>query len=136
MEKLLPNWHTSPATWKALKPAARDMRKNPTHAERVLWRELRGRRLNGLRFRRQHTFGPYIVDFYCPAARLVVEVDGPVHQGTKEYDASRDDALRSLGLRVVRFTNDQVVRDLGSVLDAITTAALSPSPLGGEGAGG
>ncbi len=68
--------------------AAREFRKAPTHAEAVLWRELRGKQL-GVRFRRQQPIGPFVVDFFSPAHRLIVEVDGPVHDAQRAADAER-----------------------------------------------
>jgi very-short-patch-repair endonuclease len=100
----------------------------------VLWQALRGRNLAGARFRRQHAIGRYIVDFYCSRARLVVEVDGPSHEGSEEEDAIRQRTLESSGLRLLRFTNQQVLESLDAVIDAIYTALQqSPSTSGGGG---
>ena len=110
-----------------------------TPAERVLWRVLRGRQLDGLRFRRQQIIDGYIVDFYCHASGLVVELDGPIHLAQAEYDRERDLALAARGLRVLRFPNEEVIQDLPVVLDRIRAMSTdSPSlPLQGrEGAGG
>lgn len=87
----------------------------------VLWEALRGRRLKGFKFRRQHPVDHYIVDFFCPAAKLVVEIDGPVHTESDhiEYDKIRDEFLRTRNYRVVRFSSDDVVTDLDHVLDHI-----------------
>ena len=82
------------------------MRAQPTDAERALWRELRATRL-GVRFRRQHVVVGYIADFYCASAKLVVEVDGGVHEATRARDDERTRALEALGVYVVRFTNEQ-----------------------------
>ena len=79
-----------------------------TPAERRLWNCLRANRLGGLQFRRQQVIDGFIVDFYCHAAAVVVEVDGPVHDDRADYDAERDRILTARGLRVVRFTNEQV----------------------------
>ena len=79
-------WQTPGRLWGKLKPLAREMRHAPTPAEQGLWQALRNRRL-GVRFRRQHTIGRFIVDFYAHEARLVVEVDGPIHAYTPEEDA-------------------------------------------------
>ena len=96
-----------------------------TPAEVALWQALRGRKLDGLRFRRQQGIGPYIVDFYCVEARLVVELDGAVHDApsAQAYDAERTRHLNGLGIRVVRFPNDAVWQDLRGVLAAIGNAA-------------
>jgi very-short-patch-repair endonuclease len=90
---------------------ARRLRKAMTRAEVALWKRLRGRGLEGLRFRRQHPMGPYVVDFYCPAARLAVELDGEVHQNERAVarDAERDSWLREQGVRVVRIPNQVVL---------------------------
>jgi len=93
------------ALWKKLKPPARQMRREPTPAERRLWRQLRRKKRLGFKFRRQHAIERFTVDFYCPAAWLVMEVDGPVHQYTDDEDMIRQDYLESLGLKVIRFTN-------------------------------
>ena len=77
------------------------MRVQPTTSERTLWQALRSGQL-GVRFRRQVVIGPFIADFFAPAARLVVEVDGGVHRGRGEYDRMRDEALRAWGYRVLR----------------------------------
>jgi very-short-patch-repair endonuclease len=104
---------------------ARALRRHPTPAERRLWQALRGRRLDGLQFRRQHPLGPYILDFYCPAHRLVVEVDGGVHAEQMEYDADRTQHLERYGYRVMRVRNDEVLTDLPAVLEQIKSAARS-----------
>ncbi len=103
-----------------LKPASRRLRRKPTDAERHLWAKLRGKQL-GHWFYRQKPIGEYIVDFWCPAALLVVEVDGGQHLTDDgiEYDKVRAEYLSSLGLRIVRFTNVEVLTSLESVLDAI-----------------
>jgi very-short-patch-repair endonuclease len=87
-----------------------------TPAERRLWNCLRANRLGGLQFRRQQVIGGFIVDFYCHAAAVVVEVDGPVHEEQTDYDAERHRMLTARGLRIVRFTNEQVNRSLPDVL--------------------
>src|SRR5438874_1604545 len=87
---------------------AREMRKNLTSAELRLWSYLRGDQLYGFRFRRQHRIGVYIVDFYCSAGTLVVEVDGDTHADSEKKDENRSAYLISRGLLVIRFTNDQI----------------------------
>ncbi len=120
-------WRTPPHLWEKLKPLARQMRKNPTAAEEKLWQGLRKKQL-GKKFRRQHAIERFIVDFYCGDAGLVIEVDGPIHQYTVEEDAIRQQFLESQGLRVLRFTNDQVLNDLENVLTTIRQA-LEESPI-------
>ncbi|MEA3349602.1 MAG: endonuclease domain-containing protein [Chloroflexota bacterium] len=102
---------------------ARRLRHNMTPAERALWEALRGKKLDGLKFRAQHPVGSFILDFWCPSRKLVVEVDGNVHQVQEEYDEARTKHLESYGYRVVRFHNDEVLTGLSSVLERISEAA-------------
>jgi 5-methyltetrahydrofolate--homocysteine methyltransferase len=92
-----------------------------TPAEEVLWRALRDRNLIGLKFRRQHVFGPYVLDFCCPAAWLVVELDGEIHDDAEHvvYDAARTEYMNAHGYRVIRFRNEEVFNDLPRVLSRI-----------------
>lgn len=113
---------------KALKPNSRQLRSNLTDAEQKLWQNLRRKQINGWQFYRQKPLGPYIVDFYCAAARLVVELDGsqhfePEHQ---EADRKRDEYLRGLGLTVLRFDNRQVLLETEAVLEIIRQ--IPPGP--------
>ena len=103
---------------------ARAMRSNPTPAEALLWRLLRGRFLAGHKFRRQVPISGFILDFYCPAARLAVELDGPVHlqPGQAEHDILRSQTLAAHGVRVLRFNNDELSLNLNAVLDRIRAA--------------
>jgi very-short-patch-repair endonuclease len=84
---------------------ARDLRSNQNQAEAMVWERLRGRKLSGFKFRRQHPIGNYIADFYCAEAALVVELDGMTHEGREDYDSKREAWLESQGLFVVRITN-------------------------------
>jgi len=86
-------------------------RDNHTAAEAAMWEIVRDKRLAGFKFRRQHKIGPFIVDFYCHAANLAVEVDGPIHQQRREEDARRTAWLTSIGLQVIRFANEEVMND-------------------------
>jgi len=86
---------------------------------------LRGRNIGGLKFRRQHPIEPYIVDFYCAIASLIVELDGESHDGREAYDSRRSKFLKSLGLTVMRVTNDQVLDNLDGVAAAIQKAAFT-----------
>src|SRR5690606_21176776 len=106
-------------TTPAIDAAARRLRLEQTGAESRLWAALRRGRL-GVHFRRQHPLGTIIVDFACPSARLVIEVDGGVHRDTAARDRARDDMLRAAGYHVLRFTNREVERRLPVVLEAIT----------------
>lgn len=102
---------------------ARDMRRSPTAAERVLWQSLRRNQLVGLHFRRQQPIDGFIADFYCHALGLVVEIDGDSHAGRESYDRVRDEILASRGLRILRVTNTDVLDNLASVLNTIARAA-------------
>ena len=98
------------------------MRSKPTAAESCLWGSLRNRKPSGYRFRRQRTVGRFIVDFYFAEAKLVVEVDGPVHKRRGERDCARYALLRSRGLRVLRFANERVMYGLDGVLRVVAGA--------------
>ena len=104
---------------------SRDLRREMTPAERILWQELRGNRL-GVHFRRQQVIAGFIVDFYCHKADLVIELDGSVHEGDeqKENDAERDLVLSKMGLRVVRFRNEEVVKDTSAIVEMIREMIL------------
>ncbi|MEB2288347.1 MAG: DUF559 domain-containing protein [Anaerolineae bacterium] len=105
-----------PPLWEELKPLARQKRHIPTPAEEMLWKHVRNRQVKGLKFRRQYAIERFIVDFYCAGARLVLEVDGPIHDYTPDEDAIRQQYLESLGLRVIRFTNNSVLNDVEAVI--------------------
>ena len=94
-----------------------------TPAEARLWEEIRGRKLGGLRFRAQHPVGPFILDFYCPACKLALEIDGSSHDGEAEQDAARTAQLAAHDYRVLRFTNAQIETELTDVLGQIQKAA-------------
>jgi len=102
-----------------LKDRARKLRKCGTLSEVLLWRELKNKQLDGFHFCRQRPIGWYIADFYCGHASLVVEVDGDSHETKQEYDAKRDNYLRSLGIKVLRFHDVDVKVNLDSVLHEI-----------------
>jgi len=107
-----------------MRDAGRRLRANPTPAERRLWNALSNGQLDGLRFRRQHVVGTFVYDFYCPAHRLVVELDGAVHEDpdTAEHDVLRQEAIENTGRCVLRFRNEEVLRDLRGVLGRILAA--------------
>ncbi len=104
-----------------LKQLSRELRKNMTDAERHLWAKIRMKQLKGYQFYRQKPIGDYIVDFFCPRAKLVIEVDGSQHFSDEltEYDRIRDEYLSSLGLRVLRFTNTDVLTHIEGVVESI-----------------
>lgn len=112
-------WQITPQLWEKLKPLARQMRCKPTPAEKLFWEKLRHKQLLGCKFRRQQTIDRFIVDFYCSEARLVVEVDGEIHDYTQAEDAIRQEFLESLGLQVVRFSNEDVMERMEVVLEDI-----------------
>lgn len=127
----------------AAKLNSRSLRKQMTDAERKLWRHLRMGQVGGFKFRRQHPLGMYILDFVCLEAGLVVEVDGGQHAENAEQDKDRTDWLERQGLRVLRFWNNDVLRDIEGVKEAIWQALgkagaeppSQPSLWQGEGAG-
>ncbi|WP_421739640.1 DUF559 domain-containing protein [Caulobacter sp.] len=110
---------------------ARCLRREPPMTERLLWKLLRDRRLDGLKFRRQVPLGRYVADFVCMRHRLIVEADGPHHEDSLT-DADRDAWLRGQGFQVLRFSNKAIQDFPDTVLTQILTATL-PSPLAGEG---
>jgi len=105
-------------------PYVKLLRQQQTAAERLLWHQLRGKRVGGLRFRRQCRLGWYIVDFVCLPARLVVEVDGPSHDQTIEHDERRTRWLESQAFRVIRFSNGDVLANLEGVVRTIEQATM------------
>lgn len=96
-----------------------------TLAEKTLWKLVRNRRLGGFRFLRQHPIDRYIVDFACEAAKLIVELDGVVHDGREDYDARRMETLELFGYAVIRFRNERVLADPGGTADDILAALRS-----------
>ncbi|HEV2495987.1 MAG TPA: endonuclease domain-containing protein [Terriglobia bacterium] len=117
---------------KALKPLRRDLRNSLTSAEVVLWKNLQRSQLAGRKFRRQHSIGNYVVDFYCPQYRLAVELDGQKHFNSMaaERDLVRTRFLEGLHMRVLRFENRAVFENLGAVLETIKQhLTITPPPL-------
>lgn len=101
---------------------AKDLRRNMTQTERLLWNYLKAG-VHGLKFRRQHPIGIYIADFYCHKLKLIIEVDGKIHdlKDMKDNDNIREDFLKEQGCTIVRFTNDRVFKELDVVLDEINS---------------
>ncbi len=97
---------------------AKELRRDMTPAEKLLWQEVRAKKL-GVRFRRQQIIQGFIVDFYCHKAALVVEVDGDIHDLQQEEDERREKVLGEMGRRIVRFGNDEVVKNLSAVVGKI-----------------
>ncbi len=100
---------------------AKDLRKQETKAEEILWNYLKNRQILGLKFRRQHPIDIFIADFYCHEKRLVIEVDGEIHNtpDNKIYDLSRTDELNNHNIKVIRFTNHQVINNVKEVISEI-----------------
>ncbi len=126
---------------KSQKQIRKYLRNNITKAEIILWSRLKGRQMMGYKFCRQHGVGKYIVDFYCPELRLVIEIDGDIHGYDNQIikDRARQNYLESLGLIIKRYTNDDVIKNLNGVLenlgDAIKSVPFSsttPSPSSSE----
>ena len=116
---------------------SRELRQKQTDAEAHLWRHLRARQLGGHKFRRQHRFGHFIVDFVCIERGVIVEVDGGQHEEQREYDRRRSAELEAMGMIVLRYWNDDVLVRTKDVLGDIlaTLDAPHPNPLPGAGRG-
>lgn len=113
---------------------AKYLRKNMTRSELILWKKLRNRDLFNFKFRRQHPIDIFIVDFYCHELKLVIEVDGEIHNvDNKDYDLGRESELNRYGITVLRFTNAQVIYNLNSVLSTILAMIRELGPLQGAG---
>jgi very-short-patch-repair endonuclease len=107
---------------------AKIMRREMTEPERRLWYQVRAKRLNGIKFRRQQVIGRYIADFYSREVALIIEVDGDTHAFQQEYDRVREKYFKGLGYRVVRFINSDVMRNLEGVMRAIGEVVTPPLP--------
>ena len=118
--------HTHPA----ILARARELRQPLTPQENKLWQRLRGKQLDGLKFRRQHPIYRFILDFYCPQQKLVIEIDGDAHAEPEQqrYDQARAEWLEQRGLRVIRFTNREVETNLEGVLMTIAQACAVDGP--------
>jgi very-short-patch-repair endonuclease len=115
---------------------ARQMRKEPTPSEDAFWQAVRGRKACGVKFRRQQIIGPFVVDFFAPSHRLVVEIDGGVHFGREEHDAAREQFLQDCGLRVLRFDAVEVEQSLERVLETVAGVLGAPLSTCWRGVGG
>lgn len=104
---------------------ARGLRGDQTQAEKTLWALVRNRRLGGFRFLRQHPIGRYFADFVCESARVIVELDGPAHEGREDYDDRRTETLALFGYLVLRFRNERVLADSGGTADEILSVLRS-----------
>ncbi len=103
-----------------LKLRARELRKNQTYAEKLLWARIKGRKIKGYQFLRQRPIANFIVDFVCLRLKLVIEIDGLIHTQSKDADAFRQGQLELLGFKVLRFSNEKVEKDIMSVLKRIS----------------
>lgn len=119
MSSEFPRLEVSPALRRKMVEIARQFRKEPTPSEAILWQALRGKKLDGLKFRRQQPIGPFIVDFYNSKYRLVIEVDGRIHDRQVDADRARQEMLEILGLNILRLKAEMVETDLPAVLTLI-----------------
>lgn len=119
-----------------IKQIVRSLRRNQTESEATLWETLRNRKISGKKFLRQHPIifnweGEkrfIITDFYCHESKLIVEVDGGVHEKQKEYDNMRDFIVKSMGFKVIRFKNDEILKNLQGVIDTINKEITLTTP--------
>ena len=113
------HYKTAKANESEQKILRKELRSHATPAEAVLWKMLKGRNADGMKFRRQQGIGPYVLNFHCPELRLWVELDGSSHDYKYEYDEQRTEFLQNQGIRVLRFSNEQVWQGLDFVVDEI-----------------
>ncbi|MBN3033767.1 MAG: DUF559 domain-containing protein [Candidatus Saganbacteria bacterium] len=111
---------------------SRELRKEQTEAEKHLWKFLRNHHLTGRKFRRQHVFQGFILDFYCAEAKVAIELDGPIHKRQKGYDSERQQIIEANGIKVMRFNNDMVMKNISKALELIKLSLPSPSKMGKE----
>ena len=112
-------WNTAePSLYDLISSKRKDLKNNQTEAENILWKQLKANQL-GVKFRRQHIIGRFIADFVCLPAKLIIEVDGKIHENQKDYDAQRSEYLNEKGYEVIRFTNDEVITNVDSVVEKI-----------------
>ncbi len=118
-----------PETPGYVRQLAKEMRRDPTPAEDLLWQHLRRNRVIGCKFYRQYPIGRYIADFCCPDKGLIIELDGKVHESERNtaYDKIRDRTLACEGMTVIRFQNDQVIQDINNIITRIETVLMNSS---------
>jgi very-short-patch-repair endonuclease len=111
-----------------LKQRRRELRQNQTEAEKAFWAQVRNRQFRGMRFFRQYSIGPYILDFYCPALKIAIELDGGQHtqDERREYDVNRTEYLKTRGIRVVRYWNHDVLRNIDDVVKSLEKEVTPP----------
>ncbi len=144
MKNVYPRLEIPDSLRRQMVEVARQFRKEATKSELILWQALRGKKLDGLKFRRQQPIGPFVVDFYNSRYRLVIEVDGPIHDFQKHADQERQAILEMLGLNVLRIKANLVENNLNAATEMIQAkireldlqGANIPSPSLGEGQGG
>ena len=117
---------SSPDWYSLLKKNALDNRSNPTHAEKIIWNLLREKKF-GVKFRRQHIIGDYIVDFICLKTKTIIEIDGDYHNTEEQqvYDKERTKFLNNLGFSVIRFTNKEVLTNIDFIIETISQSLQS-----------
>lgn len=111
-----------------LKPRARELRKNQTDAEELLWKQVRGKKIGGYQFLRQRPIGNFIVDFVCLKSKLIVEIDGPIHIQNKGIDIFRQEQLELFGFTVLRFSNEEIEENIDVVVDTIARHMKKSNP--------
>jgi len=144
MKNNYPHLENHPQHRRRMTEIARDLRKEPTKRESILWQALRGKKLDGIKFRRQQSVDPFIVDFYNSVNRLVIKIDGSIHDTQFKADKKRQGLMEELGLNVLGIKANLVERDLSSALEMIpikirelqSRTHVFPSPILGEGEGG
>ena len=144
MKSEFPRLEISESLRRKMVEVVRQFRKEPTKSEHLLWQALRGKKLDGLKFRRQQPIGSFIVDFYNSYYRLVIEVDGPIHDFQRSADQERQAILETLGLNILRIKAELVENNLNETLKVIRAKIKeledvhvnSSSPILGEGKGG
>ena len=103
-------------------PVRKSLRNNMPLAEQLLWAKLKNKQIKGYKFRRQHSIGKFVVDFYCPGAGLAIELDGDSHfesASAEKFDLQRQKFIKSLGIKVIRFSNNEIYQNLGGALEII-----------------
>jgi adenine-specific DNA-methyltransferase len=114
---------------KMLEGRRQNLRKQQTEAERIFWNMTRGRKFSNLKFRRQFSVGPYILDFYCPEIGLAVEIDGGQHAAEVAYDDARTKFINKLGIKVIRFWNNDLTKNPSGVYDELARIVATPPDL-------
>jgi len=98
---------------------ARSMRHEMTEAEKILWEYVRNKKLSGLKFKRQYPIGRYVADFFCYEKKLIIEIDGSIHESREEYDKNRDEYLTASGYEILRIKNDEIIDSIETVIEKI-----------------